>query len=274
MDFFNSKLIRQDYVCRENTNRIIIRASSDAIRVTGGDVDQVSVSYMECPGKHEFVLTEEGGCLSLEDKNISNFLWMLYQPFIDCEIRVTVPRAYNGTIELKASSGRTIVSGLTAETLAAESSSGAIRIEDVKAGRIDASGSSGALKIVNASSESDITAGCASGAIHLENTSAGKDIRLGCHSGAIGLTDTSAGGSVSAENKTGSITFKALKAEGNITLSNTTGTISGSVAGKESDYSILSHTTTGHNGLVNSRGGEKELNVSTTTGTIRITFVG
>ena len=274
MDFFNSKLIRCEYVCHERIGLVSILSSSDKIIVESGDVENVMISYMECPGKHEYMLVEEGGRLTLERKSIFSFLWTLYQPFLDNAIRLTVPSGFGGMLELKCSSGKVDVSNVNSERINIECSSGAIRIENVNTGRLDARTSSGAIKITNVYSGSDINAGASSGMISLINTTVAKDVSIGTSSGLLRLMNVSAGGSVIAGNKSGGIHFESLKTGGNIDLSTLSGVIKGSVAGNRSEYTISSHTTSGYNGLENSVGGAKRLNANAKSGAIKISFMG
>ncbi len=274
MDFFNSKIIKCDYVCHEWIDQISIFASSDKIIVESGNVENVMISYMECPGKHEYVLTEEKGTLALHKKNIFSFLWGLYQVFLDSAIRVTVPAEFAGSLVIKCSSGKTVIENINPERVNIECSSGAVKIENVNTGRLDVASSSGAIKMTNVNSGSDINAGCSSGMISLINANVSKDISLGSHSGLIRLLNVSASGSVTAGSKSGAIHLESLNSGGNIDLSTMSGAIKGSIAGKESDYSIMSNTNSGYNGLVNSRTGAKELNANTKSGAIKISFLG
>ena len=273
MDFFNSRVVRCEYVCRERVDQISIFATSDKIIVESGDVENVVISYMECPGKHEYVLAEENGTVSLHRKNIVSILWGLYQMFLDSAVKVTVPVGFGGGLVIKSSSGKTVISGFNPERINVECSSGAVKIEDVNTGRLDVKSKSGAIKITNLNSGSDINAGCSSGMLSLINSTAANDISVGTHSGLIRLLNVSTGGSVIAGNKSGAIHIESLKTGGNIDLSTVSGAIRGSIAGKESDYSIISNTTTGYNGLKNSRNGAKELNANAKSGAIRITFM-
>ena len=254
MDFFNSKFIRQEYVCREKTDVISILVSTDPIIVTGGNVPSVTVSYVECPGKHEYRLVEQGGMLSLEKMDIFSPLWLIYSPFVDSSIRVTVPQSFNGAIELHTSAGRTEVSDLNTANICCESKSGAAKVTGVN--------------VAN-----NVSIGLASGSATLMNAGVNGNVEMNNTTGAVRLIKVSAGGCVNANNRTGGITLKELRTGGNISLNTTTGAISGSIIGKESDYSIISNTTTGHNGLANSRTGSKELNANATTGSISIKFV-
>ena len=254
MDFFNSKFIRQEYVFREKTDVISIFTSTDPIYITGGNVPNVTISYVECPGKHEYRLLEQGGMLSLEKKDTFSLLWLIYSPFLDDAIRVTVPQDFNGSIELHTKTGRTIISDLNSANISCESKSGAVKVTDVN--------------VAN-----NVNIGLSTGAATLMNANVNGNVEMNNSTGAVRLLKTSVGGCVNANNKTGSISLKELLAGGKISLNSTTGSIHGSIIGNESDYSIISNTRTGHNGLVNSRSGSKELNANTTTGSISISFI-
>ena len=110
--------------------------------------------------------------------------------------------------------------------------------------------------------------------ISLINATVAKDVSVGNHSGLIRLLNVSAGSSVIAGNRSGGIHIESLKTGGNIDLSTKSGSIRGTIVGRESDYSIISHTTSGYNGLTDSRTGEKQLNAHATSGAIRISFIG
>ena len=94
------------------------------------------------------------------------------------------------------------------------------------------------------------------------------------NSGVIKLERVDAGGEIFAKNTSGGVHFDSLKAAGNLTFESNSGSVKGSIVGKESDYSILSKTTSGGNNLTDSRTGSKELNAKTTSGSIKITLEG
>jgi len=292
-DLFGAKMIEREYVCREKTELISIVSTSDAIRIVSGDVDNVTVSYMECPGKHEYTLTEQDGKLSLEYISNISIIWGLQQIFTDTTIDVTVPGDFCGALELTASSGRTVLSDLniaylnsgsssgsvkasnvnSAGPVCIRNSSGTIKLKDISAADVTVNNTSGGVNMDQVRSLGGINAGVTSGSISLSGSTAQNDISLSNHSGAIRLEDVTAGGSVNASNTSGGIHFASLKAGGNLSFSTTSGSIKGSVIGNESDYSITSNTTTGSNGLTDSEGGAKELNAHATSGSIKIVFI-
>lgn len=292
-DIFGAKMIEREYVCKGKIDLINIVSTSDAIRIISGDVENVRITYVECPGKHEYTLTEQDGKLSLAYNSSISILWGLQQIFMDTAIEVTVPEYFRGALELTCSSGRTILSGLNIAYLNSSSSSGSVNVSNVNsAGAVCIQNSSGRVKLQNVSasdvsvnntsggvnmdqvqSSGGINAGISSGSISVSNSTAQNDICLSNHSGAIRLENVTSGGSVNASNTSGGIHFASLKAAGNLSFSTTSGSIKGSVIGNESDYTIMSKTTSGSNGLGNSGNGPKELNAHATSGSIKIVFI-
>ena len=252
-DFFNSKIIKREYQCTQDTTLIKIISSSDSIRVTSGDTDQVRITYYECPGKHEYDLKDNNGILSLVDKKIISLLWGIHYIFLDTTMDVTIPKDFAGTLDLHCTSGRIMLKDITAGSLKGNCTSGAIRGENVSIGN-----------------EAQLS--CTSGSIKLDNFKA-REITASDHSGIIRFENVTAEGSINAHNTSGGVHFEMLKAGGNIALKTTSGSIKGSIVGNESDYSIMSKTTSGMNNLNNSRSGSRTLDVNATSGSIKIVFV-
>ncbi|MCR5683813.1 MAG: DUF4097 domain-containing protein [Lachnospiraceae bacterium] len=291
-DFFDSQLIRREYTFQGDTGYINIVSSSDGIRVIGDDVDSVRISYWECPGKHEYELTEMNGRFSLIHKDIISFLWGVHCVFLDTTMEIVVPREFAGVLDLRCSSGRVELAGVSTGSLKIESSSGSIRGAGiVSGGNVQLHASSGSINLTDISC-ADLKASTSSGLVHMDGIRAGKsletntssggvsltnsevseDISIGNHSGMIRFDHVRAGGSVEAGNTSGGIHFNKLGAGSNITLHSTSGSIKGIIDGIESDYTISASTTSGLNNLGNSGMGSKELNAHTTSGGIKIAF--
>ncbi len=291
-DFFDSKLIKREYTCQENTDYINIVSSSDGIRVIGGDVESVRISYWECPGKHEYELNEAEGRLSLIHKEIASFLWGVHCIFLDTTIEMVVPREFAGVLDLHCSSGGMALKGVSAGTIKVEASSGAVRGAGiVSAGSADVHTSSGSVSLTDTScadlnistssglvhmeglrASGTVTTGTSSGGISLTGSEVLKDICISDHSGMIRFEHVTAGGSIDAGNTSGGIHFNMLRAGSNISFHSTSGSIKGLIDGHESDYSISAHTTSGINNLGNSGTGAKKLCAETTSGGIKIAF--
>lgn len=157
--------------------------------------------------------------------------------------------------------------------LNAKSNSGNVSIENVE---VKENGNfrttSGSVKLTNTAFGGDITSSSSSGSEKFVNVASGRDFSAGTTSGSINATDTAAGANVNFEASSGAIHFENLASGKAIFIKATSGSVRGTISGKETDYSIISGTTSGSNNLTDSRTGDKELNAKTTSGSIHITF--
>ena len=116
------------------------------------------------------------------------------------------------------------------------------------------------------------------GNISAQNSSGGMGLtKIACDevfakntSGSIKLTNVSSK-SIEAENTSGGIRLDGVSGDA-LKFASRSGSINGNINGKESDYSVITSTTSGSCNLAASRDGEKTLDVSTTSGGIRISF--
>ena len=146
---------------------------------------------------------------------------------------VTIPGDLEGELNITNKSGSIQISRISAKKVAIDNVTGNIRLEDVV-------------------SKDDLTVNNTSGSVTLENVKADEDVDV--------------------SNTTGRIEVDRLKCEGNISLRNVTGSVSGTIDGKKSDYSVSTKIVTGSSSLENSSLGKKKLKVSTTTGSIKLSF--
>ncbi|MCR5323662.1 MAG: DUF4097 family beta strand repeat-containing protein [Lachnospiraceae bacterium] len=294
-DFYDSKLIKREYECTGKIVLLNIVSSSDGIRIKGGDVQNVHISYWECPGKHEYDLNESEGKVSLIRRNIKSILWGIHYLFLDTTIEVTVPVSFEGNIELNCTSGKIELSDINAENLSSHTTSGAFRASDINLkNKAEIGNTSGSIKI-NTFSAKDISASTTSGSVNMNGVNAERGIKIHTGSGSIGISDSKvsnnidlsdhsgiikiervvADGDLCAHNTSGGVHFNAIDIGGNIVLKSTSGSIKGSIVGNENDYSISSKTTSGINNLRdlnNSMSGRKMLDANTTSGSIKIVF--
>lgn len=176
-------------------------------------------------------------------------------------------------VDLYCSSGSMFIEKLdVAGSLTLEEHSGRTSANNiVVTGDFSAKTSSGSSEYSNTSVAGTFSVNGSSGSIQCSQLE-GNDISVENSSGSIKLEDVFAKDSVYAKNSSGSISCDNLDAGKTITLKNGSGSIKGTIAGKESDYSILSNSKSGSSNLEDSRNGEKELNVSTGSGSIKIEF--
>ena len=146
-----------------------------------------------------------------------------------------------------------------------------VTVPDDLEGELDISNTSGSIQIAGLAAK-QVAIDNVSGNITLEAASSESDLKVKNTTGTITLTDVAAEGNVDVDNTTGKILVENLKSEGNTSLKTVTGSIKGTIAGKESDYRISSKVVTGKNSLNNSGSGTRKLTVSTTTGSIDLSF--
>ena len=161
---------------------------------------------------------------------------------------------------------------MTGADITATNTSGGVRMENVKAsGKIEVESSSGSVRFDDVKAEDNFSAKASSGSVKLEKVKC-NDLTLKSNSGSIRLNDVKAEGSLEAKNSSGGIHFDALEVGKDISLSATSGSVSGTLIGSEDDYSIISKTSSGSNNLTDSRNGSKSMDVTTTSGSIKIQF--
>ena len=251
---FNSKNnshVEKTYECKGNIENIRVNERSDHLRVESGDVDKVLVTYYDRKDKELYDIKEDGTTLVVKRNEEKDF--SLFQiDFTDKATVITVPREYDGALELHTSSGGMELNDITATDLTADNKSGSVKLNNVTADSVKVHNTSGSIKLENVTSGSDIS---------VENTS-----------GSITFTNVTADGDLKAKGSSGSIRLESLYAAGNINITNTSGSIKGTIHGKESDYKIKAKTTSGGCNLTDSDSGSRELNVKTTSGGIKIDF--
>ena len=146
-----------------------------------------------------------------------------------------------------------------------------ITIPDDLDGELEIDNKSGSIQISDLTAEK-ISIDNVSGNVLLEEVVSEKDLTVNNVTGSVTLTDVKTDGSVEVHNTTGKIQTDELKSKKNISLKTVTGSITGTISGKESDYSISAKVVTGSNNLSDSSCGDRKLKVSTTTGSIKLTF--
>ena len=305
-----TQFVEKTFECSGKIDDIDIDITSDPVKVVKGNVSTVKVEYVEVPGRFEYEIDESGSKLSIKYKKIKNFS-LITIGINDTTMLVTVPKDYDGKLKIKSSSGSIRMedlsltsaeavntsgsiritkcdvkddiytknssgsinfSGVTGADITATNTSGGVRMENVKAsGKIEVESTSGSVRFDDVKAEDNFSAKATSGSVKLEKVKC-NDLTLKSNSGSIRLNDVKAEGSLEAKNSSGGIHFDALEVGKDISLSATSGSVSGTLIGSEDDYSIISKTSSGSNNLTDSRNGSKSMDVTTTSGSIKIQF--
>ncbi|MBO7356504.1 MAG: DUF4097 family beta strand repeat protein [Lachnospiraceae bacterium] len=229
----------------------------------------------------------------------------------DEPVTIIVPESFAGKLDLKSTSGGILTEsmsvssldlnctsgGISVQDTASEgkinltTTSGSIHIENTESAGITASNTSGGISINDTDVQGDVTLNCNSGSVNLGTVTAEGDIKISTTSGTRTLTDViadnittnatsgslkavrvSANDTLSSSATSGTTRFEELYVGNNIKINANSGSVSGSIIGSEDDFSIIANTTSGSCNLSNSRDGEKSLDISTTSGSVNITF--
>ncbi len=291
---FNSSNVNFEehiYEADGKINDLDILEHSEQIEVYTSDVDRVKITYYVPEGQDDDVIIKEsGGKLSYKRSDKPHFYISIGINFTDTTTVVELPKDYKGEIKAKASSGSIKayeidneadfevsstsgsinVSDIECKAFTVTASSGSVSCGDIECDDALVKASSGSVKVKNMDAKgSVVTIGATSGSVSVEELVA-KEVSVTANSGSVRMNKVECD-TAFAKTTSGSLKFEELKAD-EITLKNTSGGIRGTIDGKEEDYSIISSTTSGSNNLTNSRSGSKTLDVSTTSGSIRVEF--
>ncbi len=193
------------------------------------------------------------------------------EPIVD--VRIGVPAEFYGEVELSTGSGGISVEGLTLERpLKLSAGSGGIGVNNVYCSELTASTGAGGIGIDRVSVIKDVSMTTDSGGIRIEGLRCGKEFKAEAGSGAIRLEDCSAD-KVRLETTSGSINFEDFYYGISAYIRAGSGGVRGEFTGSEDDYSIRSDTGSGSCNLPErTDNGDKVLDVSTGSGSIKITF--
>ena len=308
----SAEYVKKTYECKNKIDDINIEMTSDSVKVVRGNVSNIKIEYVEVPDRYIYEIDESGSNLSIKYKTISNFsLFSITIGINDTSMTVTVPSDFDGKLNIKSSSGSIRTESLTLESLdltntsgsikindcdvkddinaknssgsiniqkasgadiTATNTSGGVRLENIKAsGKVEAESSSGSVRFNDVKAEGDLSGKATSGSVRLEKVTC-EELTLKANSGSIHLNDVKAEGSFEAKTSSGGIHFDALEVGKDISMSANSGSIRGTIIGSEDDYSIISKTGSGSSNLNDSRNGSKNMDVSTTSGSIKIYF--
>ena len=280
----------KERVFESNTVKDIeIKESYESVIIEKGDTDKLTIRYYVPENEDNVSVSENNGLVKFERKKtkINNYLSINMQ---DTSTVVTLPKDYKGTVDASATSGTVRIKDIQCEDLAVTTSSGSIQLENVVSDKsAEIVVTSGAIKISSLTASNDVSVTALSGSIGIENitcnnlgvedtsgsvkvaNATGKTASFEASSGSTELDNVSFDDKVNISASSGSIHFEALKSN-NISAEASSGSIKGTIAGKQSEYSVISKTSSGSCNLENTREGNKILDVKTTSGSINVSF--
>ncbi len=255
----------------DGVNSIKIKCTVESIEVTPVDGDEITFSYYEGDKLHHN-LTVENGKLVFETENKMWAFWFWWGFNKESlTIKVGVPRAFAGDLELDASTGDIKVSDIAGvKEFDAEISTGVINVDGVKAESISLKSSTGAIKLKNSEASGDVKVKASTGKVVVDEVKAGAELGVEVSTGKVECNADAK--DVKLKSSTGEIRFN-LKNASVIFVKCTTGSVNGKIKGIKEEYGIDCSTTTGDKNLANQTGTtDKKLTVKTTTGSVSVYF--
>ncbi len=249
------------YAAREKSfslaevQNIVVEDSGRDIRVSALTTSDVRINYFE--GHHiSYILTLEDGTLyirSRSDRRWYDTLLSFYDSTIPV-LNLYLPPDFAGSLALTTSEGDIEVLG------------------PLQAADLALCSSNGSLSITGLSLNGDLTAATSAAPITLENVIA-EDISLTDSNGALTLQNVD---STTLTLRTANGTIRAFELSERIqTLDWETSNASvlGSIHGSESAFTIDAETTNSRNEMTNRTGGNRNLRIRTSNGTIDVDFI-
>ena len=251
---YNSKnvlaLDKKQYVASSKIKEIEVFETSDNVEIVSGNVKAVTVDYYESSEK-TFTIEEKGNTLVVK-RDEKNEIFSFGIDFNDYRVTITLPKDFNGDVNVQSTSGN-------------------INVSDVSIQNLTACHTSGSTNFTNINVDDEIYTSSTSGSIKYDNVTAGT-ISIQSTSGSIGLDNIETESEVNLLATSGSIRFDNLKLSGDLSVITTSGSIHGTINAKESDFTITTSTTSGSSNLTSSSGGKQNLTAMATSGSINISF--
>jgi len=285
-----------NYVKRERTfeaetiSGIYLSDLATDIRIEKSDDDALHITYYESEKSYYDIGTDADGTLSViyhSNRKWYNFIGF-HIGFRDYSTVIAIPDGYNGDLTIALASGDLSITDLALSgNLSAKSASGDMEIIG--------SSFTGEVNLTSASGEIDLVS-LTAGDAQISTTSGDVDGRvivcdaltLSSTSGDLTVQDLSCG-ELSAKAVSGNIEMNMVTANGNVrckttsgeidlagitgydfTLHSTSGSIRAKIRGNENEYEIKAKTTSGSIRVPDTSGHDKTIDVSTTSGNIRI----
>ena len=153
-----------------------------------------------------------------------------------------------------------------------KTSNSRIALENVTCKALEAHTSNGRLVLENVSSRKAFTGATSNARIEGENLKSGGEMRLTTSNSRLNLDGASSASHMTLVTSNGSVQVSRLFPGGTLEMRTSNGSITGILPGRQSDWSIQSHTSNGRNSLPTQQPGNKPLNVRTSNGSINLRF--
>jgi len=274
-----------------------IAAREAGINVTSMATGTVRVKY-DVHKEEEFRVNIEDGVLVIKEwvpqrwmlwlKAIINLGWEGKRWIIE----LTLPKQFDGFIELESSNHSVSVEQINVSSLSARTSNGRIIVDGVKsAGELTVTSSNGTTSLRNSSAAGNVRVETSNGRAEAETVDCGGDMAVrtsngrltieSCNSvsinaktsnGGASLTQVTAEKELAVKTSNGAIEVDAISAGKQIKLTSSNSSITGRLSGSASQYTIVTRTSNGKALPPSGGNGPTRLEATTSNGRIRLDF--
>lgn len=234
---------------------LVVRAYDMRVIIRPGNADEVVLTYPQDDDLRFDVSLQDGQLQLIQEKIVRFRLfgigWVVNAPTL--EVTVTLPKDFAASLDAQTSNGRIMMSGIDVwGSLRLNSSNGRIEVAQSRAKEMDVRTSNGRVVAQDVSAQGTLSLRTSNGGIEADRVRSDAALTL--------------------QSSNGSLRFSQLQAN-DLTLRTSNSTIEGSVSGSAEDYTVISATSNGKNGLKEHRAnGPKRLDVHTSNGSIRVQF--
>ncbi|MCL2522459.1 MAG: DUF4097 domain-containing protein [Erysipelotrichales bacterium] len=276
-------------------NEINFDTANSAFRIESIAGNEIIIEYYQ----HRYLSYEilvVDGVLTMRNTHTGRRPWTHYVMnsgfFNDERVTVFLPASFNGDLNIQtrtgsirssdtfnlrnvvitATTGSIFLSNITAESLQIVASTGSINLTNIDLnGSLRTTNTTGSVRLNNVDAYNiEVTAN--TGSVTFDRVKSETSVKIDTTTGTIRLIRVTTDYLVARAN-TGSIRMTDLQSP-IITLDTRTGSINGNIIGRQNDYSILINSSRGSSNLNNQVRPDtrEELRVTTTTGSIRVSF--
>ena len=216
---------KKTYTSTDKVESVNIQEITGEIVVEKGNVDHVTVTYMDRKGESVYKISESEETLSIVRRKS---LHLLDFDLVRHIMTVTIPDDLQGELKISNKSGSITLSNLAAKKIAIDNTSGSILLDQVD-------------------SESDITVKNITGPIILSDVQTDRDVEVNNTTGKIQLEKLKSEGNISLNIITGSVSGTVSGKESDYSISSKTVTGSSNLRNSDSgDKKLKVSTTTGN----------------------------
>lgn len=241
----------------DEVEQISLFLSSETVRVGLSDDDAIHISYYD--SSKEYTLSNVEGAVVLEQANAVQTgtscenLFVLDWDSLQHNVELLLPVQCDLDLSIDVHSGDVALEAVSLENLQIDLTSGSVKANDLAVKSMSLRTTSGDVAVADLQCAEQIAAETESGSILFSDVRAGK-VAMRCTSGKVVLQNMDAN----------SIVVRA-----------TSGSVWASVVGSEGEYAVRSKTTAGDSNLPEAwGGGDKALEITTSSGDIHVDFLG